>query len=221
MRIKKGLPLLLFTAGSFLYLIISCRHDPAVPTPDICFANDVFPIIASNCDQANCHSKGDRSFISYDKIMSSGAVTAGKPHKSSLYTKIVSECSPMPPKPHQRLSSDQIRNIYIWILQGAKNTTCVDTSSQGQSCDSINVTYSGTIKPIIDANCKICHSGSSPPGDILIQTFSDLINNVGSSFLQQSVINYGGDNPMPPGGKLNPCQIAQLKKWISEGMPNN
>jgi hypothetical protein len=210
----------LIAVSMLLFVISSCRHDPAVPETPICFDSDVYPIIASNCDQSNCHASGELSLISYEKIVNSGTVTAGKPRQSSLYKKIISECSPMPPKPHSRLTNDQIRNIYIWILQGAKHTTCSD-SIPLETCDSINVTYSGTIKPIIDAYCKSCHSGSNPPGGQFLETYSQLVEIGNEGFLQQSVINYGGDNPMPPAGPLNACQIAQLKKWLSDGMPNN
>jgi len=126
--------------------------------------------------------------------------------------------SPMPPSPTSMLTDDQIRKIYIWILQGAKHTTCDSTATD--ICDSLNVTYSGTIKPIIDNYCATCHSGSNPPGGVLLQNYSELVSVINDGNFQTLVFNYT-DNPMPPSGKLNTCKIAQLKKWIADGMPNN
>jgi hypothetical protein len=87
------------------------------------------------------------------------------------------------------------------------------------NCDTINVTYKLTIKPIIDNNCISCHGSGSAfnfedydPFNLYLQSNSQkLIAN----------INYTSSQPMPPSGKLNDCYIKQIEIWIQAGHPNN
>lgn len=106
----------------------SCHHEPELMpgTPEICFDNDVMLIINSNCNVSGCHGSGEGPKLStYEEV--SRYVTAGKPMQSKLH-KVISAHSNlmglMPPKPKSALTSSQIDIISIWILQGAKHTTC-------------------------------------------------------------------------------------------------
>ncbi|MEI8279767.1 MAG: hypothetical protein WCG87_08370 [Bacteroidota bacterium] len=119
-----------FVVFSLLALIViltsSCKHDPITPLSDartISFATDVQPIIIANCTQSGCHgTSGSRKLklVTYDEIAS--IVSSGKPHSSSLYTSITSNVlNTMPKPPNPRLSDIQIKTIYVWIMQGAKN----------------------------------------------------------------------------------------------------
>jgi len=123
--------------------------------------------------------------------------------------------------PHKRLTDDQLRDIYVWILQGAKHTTCLppkcDTCST--SCDSTNVKYKPTVQSIISTYCGACHGvGSTFP---LTADSNAVYNLAKSGFLQNQVINRSGTNPMPKPGSLPlpNCQIAQLRNWIKNVAP--
>lgn len=112
-------------AGAFA--VTSCRHDPITPlsdAPAISFQNDVQPIIISNCTESGCHGesegRGGLKLTTYDEVMKS--VSAGNPHASKLYGSITANTmNTMPKPPNPRLSDTQIKTIYLWILQGAKN----------------------------------------------------------------------------------------------------
>ena len=111
---------------SLLYIIflqLSCRHDPITPfedAPSISFSKDVLPVLISNCTQSGCHGSKEFALNNYNDIMSH--VTAGKAHSSSLYSAITSNAgNVMPVPPNPRLSDMQIKQIYIWIEQGAKD----------------------------------------------------------------------------------------------------
>lgn len=99
----------------------ACVHDPSLPdSPLVSFNDQVRPVIVSNCATAGCHD-GDREFrlATYDEM--ARRVTAGQPQKSKIYsviTKLTGEEAMPPAGP---LSDDQIRLIYVWIQQGAKN----------------------------------------------------------------------------------------------------
>ena len=43
---------------------------------------------------------------------------------------------------------------------------------QEPGCDTINVSYTEDIKPIFDANCVSCHSGSAPAGGYSFEDYS-------------------------------------------------
>ncbi len=94
----------------------------------------------------------------------------------------------------------------------------------GSSCDTLFVTYSASINPILTAFCTSCHSGVNAPNGIKLDTYP----NVKSLALDPSGILLGvirhspGFVPMPQNGsKLNDCNIAKIAKWIREGALNN
>lgn len=94
-------------------------------------------------------------------------------------------------------------------------------------CDTVNVSFAATVKPIIDDNCVTCHSGQAPSGNVRLESYADIAAagaiEPGSYGSLYGTINHaGGNSPMPKGGgKLPECSIAQVKAWIDAGMPNN
>ncbi len=117
-------------AGIALFglLLFSCHHEPELMpgTPEVCFDNEVMLIINSNCNVSGCHGSGEAPALSsFDDV--SRYVTPGKPVQSKLHKVITAHSNLMglmPPKPKSALTSSQIDIISIWILQGAKHTTC-------------------------------------------------------------------------------------------------
>ena len=90
------------------------------------------------------------------------------------------------------------------------------------ACDTTNVTYSGTIAPIMaSANCNSCHSASS--GSSVITTdYTNLKKAVVSGKLLNSLNWTGGALQMPSGGaKLPACTLAKISKWVNNGALNN
>jgi len=92
--------------------------------------------------------------------------------------------------------------------------------SINNTCDTTNVTFSGSITPILSSNCYSCHSDANAAfgGGIHLQAIADVITN--SSKISVS-INQTGSKPMPPSGKLSSCSIAKFEIWVRNGMPNN
>jgi hypothetical protein len=88
------------------------------------------------------------------------------------------------------------------------------------TCDTTNVTFSGTIAPMLSNNCYSCHSNanSSFGGGIRLQSFTDVTAN---SQKLIAAINRTGPFPMPPSGRLGSCSITQFEIWVRNGMPNN
>ena len=96
-----------------------------------------------------------------------------------------------------------------------------------EPCDTSNVTFSGTVFPIIKINCWACHSGSAPLGGFLLETYENIsmhanipVGQYGS--LYGAISHANGNVPMPfQKDKLSDCTIQQIKIWIDDGAPNN
>src|SRR5258708_27988002 len=103
-----------------LFVLFGCRHEPVIPvSPIFTFNNDVSSIILNNCATAGCHdgTSRRRPLMTYANVMY--YVTPGKPYNSNLFTTVIKLTGKKMP-PNGPLSDPQIRAIYVWILQGAK-----------------------------------------------------------------------------------------------------
>ena len=91
------------------------------------------------------------------------------------------------------------------------------------SCDTNNITFSGTITSILSNNCWSCHSNSTAASfgnNIRLQDYADVVSH--NQRTLGAIKHDPGFFPMPQGGaKLNDCIITQYSIWIRKGAPNN
>jgi uncharacterized membrane protein len=96
---------------------------------------------------------------------------------------------------------------------------------QTAQCDTTNVTYSGTIAPIIQQNCYTCHSTTAPSGGVVLDTYTGVAASAAnglSSRLWGSINHLSGYSAMPKGGnKLTECELKKIEIWLRAGSPNN
>jgi hypothetical protein len=91
----------------------------------------------------------------------------------------------------------------------------------GSACDTTNVTYSGTIAPLMASNCNSCHSASTGNG-VNTSDYTNLKLIVTNGKLVKSVNWTAGAIQMPLGGqKLPSCTLAKINKWVNNGALNN
>jgi len=91
----------------------------------------------------------------------------------------------------------------------------------GSACDTINVTYSATIAPIMASNCNSCHNASSGNG-VITTDYTNLKAIVTNGKLVKSVNWTAGAIQMPLGGqKMASCTLAKINKWVNSGALNN
>jgi hypothetical protein len=65
---------------------------------------------------------GSAPLETYEEITSNNYVVPGKPHSSRIYNAITGDGEELMPRDNYPALNDmQIRKIYIWIAQGAKN----------------------------------------------------------------------------------------------------
>lgn len=93
------------------------------------------------------------------------------------------------------------------------------------------VSFSNDIQPIFNEHCISCHAGSSPAGNLNLQSSESYQNLLDSqsgyvdTITPASSILYSSmnsvNNPMPPNGKLDKCKIELVLKWIEQKAKNN
>jgi hypothetical protein len=108
---------------------------------------------------------------------------------------------------------------YDKLYPSSLGTTTCDTSG--------TITYSGDIKPIIEANCYSpgngCHdaTGSAVSQYDYETSITALQTNAQTGLLLNS-INWQNVPSMPKNGnKLPSCDIDKITRWVDEGAPNN
>lgn len=198
---------------------LNCGTTTNSTSDSVCFNTQILPMIVSNCATSGCHdakSKEDGyELTSYSKIIAKG-IKVGSPSNSKLYQVMIrtdNERMPLPPLP--ALSKANIDLFAKWIQQGAKNVTC------GTTVDTVNVSYSKTIQPVITTYCLGCHQAPSNSGGVNLSTYSNVKTYVDNKRLYGSITYSNGYIGMPQDNKLTDCQILVFKKWIDAGAKNN
>jgi uncharacterized membrane protein len=225
-----------------VFISLSCRHQvetlpgtgnggdstmtgnpaDACDPNKIYFQQQVLPILISNCAMSSCHDDASHQegvvLTSYQKVMSTAGIRPGRPGNSELYERIT-DTDPrdrMPRPPQAPLTPAQVQLIRQWIEQGAQNLICQNM------CDSTSFTYSGAIRAVISNKCQGCHSGTAASGGIDLSTYAGIKAKVTDGRLWGAVNHQAGFSAMPKNGaKLSDCEIAQIRKWIGSGSPNN
>lgn len=95
----------------------------------------------------------------------------------------------------------------------------------GGTCNTTNVTYSGTIKQIIQVRCATpgCHvSGSSSPSTDFTQD-ADVAADVADGTFRSRVFSTNASLRMPPtsAAALSTCELSQIKAWLDAGGATN
>jgi uncharacterized membrane protein len=225
-------------------VLTACKHEPpilpadegtsgggggGVDPPDevvVCDSNVIWyqqqiqPLLTSNCTMGDgCHSSAtddndNIDLTSYSNLMNSGVVQDGDLWEA------INDNDPddrMPRPPQTPLTPEQIALIGAWIQQGAQNNSC-----EPSACDTLNVTYSGTIQPVIQARCQGCHSGATPQGGLDFTSWSVLNAVANDGRLAGAIQHMPSFEPMPRNApRMNNCRIRQFLIWIDSGALNN
>ncbi|MCC6373171.1 MAG: hypothetical protein IT236_19360 [Bacteroidia bacterium] len=207
----------LLLSASLISVLLFNRCGSNKMMPDVCFKKNVLPIFASKCSTSGCHDgngKGEAegNFGNYEGIMKK--VTPYHPLQSEIYMKCRGKNPEMPPKSSTQLTSTELEYIKYWIHTGAKNSECSNV------CDTIGVTYSGRIQPLLDSWCVGCHNANNSGGGYNLSNYQGAKSAVPR--LIGCLKGLNGFSPMPQNSSpLNSCDIIAVQKWIDAGSPNN
>ena len=117
--------------------------------------------------------------------------------------------------------------IFVFLLSLAAACTSdsedeVTPQPQPQQCNTENVTFASTVKPILSANCYSCHSTAVSTNGVVLDTHAGVKKQADNGTLVGAISHAAGFTPMPQGGaKLSDCNIAKIKKWVDDGAKNN
>lgn len=119
-----------------------------------------------------------------------------------------------------------VKSLLFLMLIGLLMTSCYYDSEeylypQTAVCDTSNVLFSNTIKPVIDDYCVSCHSGGTPSGNVSLENYDQIKTHALDGHLMDALYGTGGAQQMPPGGSLSTCNLAKFKIWITAGAPKN
>lgn len=92
------------------------------------------------------------------------------------------------------------------------------------TCDTANVTYTNTIRPLTNLHCAIsgCHTSSDQAGGYDLSAYAGLKAIADDANLLGSIRHETGYSSMPQNAsKLDDCTIAKYAKWVAAGAPNN
>lgn len=89
-------------------------------------------------------------------------------------------------------------------------------------CNTENVTYSGVVLTIIEDNCYRCHDAANNNGNITIEGYEKLKEQVDSGALSGAIKREPGYSPMPKNEPaLLECDIEKIEAWILAGAMND
>jgi mono/diheme cytochrome c family protein len=90
-------------------------------------------------------------------------------------------------------------------------------------CDTLNVTYSGTILPIIQQNCYDCHSDANVSISLIpLEGYAFISVKAHDGQLIMAIRHTGEVTPMPKDRpSLSECDIQKIEKWVADGAPDN
>ena len=90
-------------------------------------------------------------------------------------------------------------------------------------CDTIEISYSSDIVPILSTNCYTCHSNINAPdfgSNISLEDYADVSNR--SFDILGAISHEDPYTPMPKDRiKLDDCLINKFEAWVNQGSPDN
>ncbi len=122
------MPCRFILAGTVLLMtfVLACTTEPNLEgVPEVKYSTQVQTILSAHCNFEGCHGGGGGgeagSLLTYEDVMSH--VKEGNAHGSTLYKVITKRgfVERMPPSGYAEVSAENVKLIYWWIEQGAKN----------------------------------------------------------------------------------------------------
>jgi hypothetical protein len=191
-------------------------------SPDtVYFQNQILPLLVSNCAMSACHDVQSHQegiiLTNYTNIRQK--VVPFNASQSKIYKSIIDtdpgDRMPRPPAP--AFTPEQKNLVKKWIEQGALNNVC--NESYGQ-CDTMNITYTAYLQPLLASKCVGCHGVTNPGGGIKLTSYAEVKASAQSGKLYGSIAWLYGFKLMPQSGaQLSSCQISKVKAWVDSGMP--
>jgi hypothetical protein len=105
-----------------------------------------------------------------------------------------------------------------------QNEEALATKNGGLTCDTVNISYSSDITPLLATHCYECHgtNSSAGSGGVVLEGYSHLLTYAQNGTLAGCVSHAPGFVPMPylqP--ELPSCDVNTIVAWVNQGARNN
>ena len=109
--------------------------------------------------------------------------------------------------------------VIFMACKSGSGTGTASTDDAVKEMDCSVITYTASIKPILDSRCIKCHSGPKPKHNINLSHWEGTKEAVDHELM--CVITFEENCPkMPPlGQRLNAVEVQTIDCWIQNGMP--
>lgn len=113
--------------------------------------------------------------------------------------------------------------LFSWISCSKKKEKSVITNPKSSSSiceDTVAVSYTKTIQPILNVHCVKCHDAATAQN---FTNYDGTFPFAKAGILEDCITGTNGEILMPPAyaSNLDSCSIKAVKKWIKEGCSNN
>ena len=112
--------------------------------------------------------------------------------------------------------------MLLWIT-GCYWDNVATLIPEGQSCDTLDVSFASDVIPILSNNCYGCHSNANAPdfgNGLSLEDYADVTTM--SARIIGAINHDNGFVPMPQGSqKLDSCKIGKIEAWVNQGSLNN
>jgi hypothetical protein len=196
-----------------------------IPPDEICFVQDILPMISSNCGTQGCHDAATHRegyvLIDYNTIMN--GIQPNSLNGSAIYQSVTgNEEEFMPPSPRTPLTPKQIADLREWILSGAENSDC-----PGAVCDTLNpIGFTAQVNPVIQQKCTGCHNSTTTSGGVNLDGYPNVhyyatTLRSGTPILKGVIRRMNGFQAMPQSYSLDICTIRTIELWMEQGAADN
>lgn len=112
----------------------------------------------------------------------------------------------------------------VLLGTGCYNDNREDLYPSIGSCDTITVSFSAFIAPLMNTTCatSACHDAATASFALILDNYTDIRQIALNGKLLGSVTHASGFYPMPKNAaRLDDCTIAKIRAWINAGAPEN
>lgn len=118
--------------------------------------------------------------------------------------------------------------ILSFVLVAVLMTSCTYHNEEEyfgantNSCDTINMSFTTNILPVLENNCFACHNSTDRSGGITLDQYNGVKSAAESGRLLGAIKHEMNFSNMPKSAaKLDDCTINQIEAWINQGTPDN
>jgi hypothetical protein len=125
------------------------------------------------------------------------------------------------------------KKLAFLLIFGSFLASCVSETEEELlrdsliGCDTMDVSYSQDIQPILQTNCYRCHATDIATAGVIVEGYANAkiiaeTNRDGKSLLVGVTAHLPGFSQMPRNApKLSACDILKIKKWVEQGIQDN